>query len=69
MPDDMLTFEMVDRDGAIAEAAEEAGHSRGDFLRRAGVAAGGTLLGSSLFGGVAAAAAPKQAPASDSTTR
>jgi rubrerythrin len=65
MPDDMLTFEMVDRDGAIAEAAEEAGHSRADFLRRAGVVAGGTLLGSSLFGGVAAAAAPKQAPASD----
>ena len=42
-----LTLEMVDRDGAIAEAAEEvAGHSRADFLRRAGLAAGGSLLAS-----------------------
>jgi rubrerythrin len=65
MHDDMLTLDMVDRDGAIAEAAEEAGHSRADFLRRAGAAAGGTLLGAGLFGGIAAAAAPKQVPAGD----
>jgi rubrerythrin len=65
MHDHMPTLEMVDRDGAIAEAAEEAGHSRADFFRRAGLAAGGTLLGSGLFGGIAAAAAPKQVPAGD----
>jgi hypothetical protein len=34
--DETLTFEMVDRDGAIAEAAEElAGHNRASFLRKA----------------------------------
>jgi rubrerythrin len=68
-----LTFEMVDRDGAIAEAAEEvAGHSRAAFLKTAGLAAGGALLGSGLFGGLTGraaaappAAVPAQAPASD----
>src|SRR4051795_149894 len=65
MHDEMLTLDMVDRDGAIAEAAEEACHSRADFFRRAGVAAGGAVLGSSLLGGIAAAAAPKQVPAGD----
>src|SRR5205085_1453956 len=43
---DELTLEMVDRDGAIAEAAEAvSGHSRADFLKTAGLAAGGALLG------------------------
>jgi rubrerythrin len=73
MHDDTLTFEMVDRDGAVAEAAEAvAGHNRADFLRRAGLAAGGTLLAGGLVGGFAgravaapAAAVPDQAPASD----
>jgi rubrerythrin len=73
MHDDTLTFEMVDRDGAVAEAAEAvAGHNRADFLRRAGLAAGGSLLASGLIGGFAGravaaapAAAPSQAPASD----
>jgi rubrerythrin len=67
--DDTLTFEMVDRDGAIAEAAEElAGHSRADFLRRAGLAAGGALLASGVAGGLAgraAAATPRPTAASD----
>jgi rubrerythrin len=73
MHDDTLTFEMVDRDGAVAEAAEAvAGHNRADFLRRAGLAAGGTLLAGGLVGGFAGravaaspAAVPDQAPASD----
>jgi rubrerythrin len=73
MHDDTMTFEMVDRDGAVAEAAEAvAGHNRADFLRRAGLAAGGSLLASGLIGGFAGravaaapAAAPSQAPASD----
>jgi rubrerythrin len=73
MPDTGLTFEMVDRDGAIAEAAEEVGgHSRADFLRKAGLAAGGGLLASGALGALAGraaaappAATPDQAPASD----
>jgi rubrerythrin len=70
MPDTPITFEMVDRDGAIAEAAEEVGgHSRADFLRKAGLAAGGTVFASSVLGGLAAgratAATPDRAPASD----
>jgi rubrerythrin len=70
---DELTLEMVDRDGAIAEAAEEiSGHSRAAFLKTAGLAAGGALLGSGLFGGLTgraaaapAAAVPAQVPAND----
>jgi rubrerythrin len=73
MHDETLTFEMVDRDGAIAEAAEAvSGHSRADFLRRAGLAAGGTLLATGALGSFAGraaaappAAVPDQAPASD----
>jgi rubrerythrin len=73
MHDNELTLEMVDRDGAIAEAAEAvSGHNRADFLKTAGLAAGGALLGSGLFGGLTGraaasppAAVPAQAPASD----
>jgi len=72
MPDTGLTFEMVDRDGAIAEAAEAvAGDSRADFLRKAGLVAGGGLLASGILGGfagraAAATAAPaRQTPAGD----
>ena len=72
MDQNHLTIEMVDRDGAIAEAAEAvAGDSRADFLRKAGLVAGGGLLASGILGGLAgraAAATPapaKQAPASD----
>jgi rubrerythrin len=73
MHNDNLTFEMVDRDGAVAEAAEAvAGHNRADFLRRAGLAAGGSLLATGVLGGFAGraaaappAVAPAQAPASD----
>jgi rubrerythrin len=58
MHDDTLTFEMVDRDGALAEAAEAvAGDSRADFLRKAGLAAGGGLLASGVFGALAGRAA------------
>ena len=67
-----LTLEMVDRDGAIAEAAEAvAGDSRADFLRKAGLVAGGGLLASGILGGfagraAAATAAPaRQTPAGD----
>jgi len=73
MDQNHLTIEMVDRDGAIAEAAEAvAGDSRADFLRKAGLAAGGGLIASGILGtgfagrAAAAVAAPaKQAPAGD----
>jgi hypothetical protein len=43
-----LNLDVVDRDGALAEAAKAvAGDSRADFFRKAGAAAGGTLLASS----------------------
>ncbi|MEA2250167.1 MAG: hypothetical protein QOG70_409 [Solirubrobacteraceae bacterium] len=58
-----LTLELVDRDGAVAEATEAvAGDSRADFFRKAGAAAGGALLASSVFGALpslASAAVPK----------
>jgi rubrerythrin len=58
-----LTLELVDRDGAVAEATEAvAGDSRADFFRKAGAAAGGALLASSAFGALpslASAAVPK----------
>jgi rubrerythrin len=72
MQQNHLTLEMVDRDGAIAEAAEAvAGDSRADFLRKAGLVAGGGLLASGILGGFAGRAAAatvapaKQTPASD----
>jgi rubrerythrin len=68
MHPDNLTVEMVDRDGAIAEAAEAvAGDSRAGFLRKAGLAAGGGLLASSVLGGALAGRASAQGapPASD----
>jgi rubrerythrin len=73
MQQNHLTLEMVDRDGAIAEAAEAvAGDSRADFLRKAGLAAGGGLIASSILGtafagrAAAAVAAPAhQVPAGD----
>jgi rubrerythrin len=58
-----FTLAAVDTDGAIREASEEAaGDSRADFFRKAGLAAGGTLMASSVFAGLptlAAAAVPK----------
>jgi hypothetical protein len=58
MHENHLTLEMVDRDGAIAEAAEAvAGDSRADFLRKAGLVAGGGLLASGILGGLAGRAA------------
>jgi rubrerythrin len=48
----------IDRDGALEEAAERVGHTRGAFFGRAAVAAGGLLGGGAVLGalpGVAAA--------------
>src|SRR4051794_15010539 len=58
-----LTLEAVDVDGAVRENAEQtAGDSRADFFRRAGLAAGGALMATSVFGalpGIASARVPK----------
>jgi hypothetical protein len=62
-PVDVLAF---DRDGALEEAAEAAGVSRGDMLRMAAIG-GGALLGSATFLGALAgpAGAVSTASASD----
>ena len=53
-----LTLSDVDVDGAIGEAAEDAaGDSRADFFRKAGLATGGMLMASTVFGALPAMAA------------
>jgi rubrerythrin len=58
-----LDLETVDVDGAIREAGEQvASDSRADFFRKAGLAAGGAVMASSVFAGLpalASAAVPK----------
>jgi rubrerythrin len=58
-----FTLEAVDVDGAIRETGEEAaGDSRAAFFRKAGLAAGGMLMATSVFAGLpslASAAVPK----------
>ncbi|HEX8105641.1 MAG TPA: ferritin-like domain-containing protein [Solirubrobacteraceae bacterium] len=44
------TLEVVDRDGAIREAAEAAGIDRRNFLRTGAIAGGGIVAGSAFFG-------------------
>lgn len=53
-----LTLEDVDADGAVREAAHDAaGDSRADFFRKAGLATGGALMASTIFGALPAMAA------------
>ncbi len=47
----------VDRDGAIEEAAERVGHTRGAFFGRAAVAAGGLMGGGAVLGALPSVAA------------
>ena len=47
---DFPTLDVVDKDGAIREAAEAAGVDRRDFLRKGAVAGGGIVAGSAFFG-------------------
>ncbi len=47
----LITLESVDQDGAIRDAAEAAGATRADFLKRGGVAGAGFLAGGVLFSG------------------
>ena len=48
----LITLEALDQDGAIREAAEAAGATRADFLKRGGVAGAGFLAGGVLFTGL-----------------
>jgi hypothetical protein len=48
----LITLEAVDQDGAIREAAEAAGATRADFLKRGGMAGAGFLAGGVLFSGL-----------------
>jgi hypothetical protein len=60
MPSTPLTVADVDVDGAIREAAEAtAGDTRADFLRKAGLAAGGTLMASAALSSIPAIAGAK----------
>src|SRR3954471_11634570 len=47
-----ITLEVLDSDGAIQEAGEAVGATRGDFLRTAGIAGAGFLSGGVLLGGL-----------------
>ena len=49
---DLITLEVLDRDGAIRETAESAGATRADFLKRGGVAGAGFVAGGVLFSGL-----------------
>jgi Ferritin-like domain len=51
MPDH-IQLEVLDRDGAIQQAAEAVGVSRADFFKRAGVAGAGFVAGGVLLNGL-----------------
>ena len=53
----LITLEVIDADGAVREAAEAAGATRADFLKRAGVAGAGFVSAGVLFNGFASPAA------------
>jgi hypothetical protein len=47
----LITLDVIDADGAVREAAEAAGATRGDFLRKTGIAGAGFVAGGVLFNG------------------
>jgi hypothetical protein len=53
---DLLRLEDMDVDGAIREAAAEAGDTRMDFFKKAAVGGGSLLAGGALMGGIPAIA-------------
>jgi hypothetical protein len=59
----LITLEALDQDGAIRDAAEAAGATRADFLKRGGMAGAGFLAGGVLFSGLVS---PAQAAISTS---
>ena len=52
-----LNLEVLDRDGAILETAEDAGATRGDLLKRAGIATVGFTAAGAMFGNLLSPAA------------
>ncbi len=52
MPNDLITLEAVDVDGAIRETADAVGATRSDFLKRGGIAGAGFLASGVLFSGL-----------------
>ena len=54
---DLLKLDAVDIDGAVREAAEDAGLDRGAFFRKAAIAGGGIVAGGTLFGPMLSSAA------------
>jgi hypothetical protein len=54
---DLITLEVVDIDGAIQEAAADAGDTRMDFFKKAAVGGGSLLAGGVLMGGLPSIAA------------
>ena len=52
----LITLEVLDHDGAVREAAEAAGATRGEFLKKAGITGAGFMAGGVLFGGLASPA-------------
>jgi hypothetical protein len=54
---DLITLEVVDVDGAIREAAADAGDTRMDFFKKAAVGGGSLLAGGVLMGGLPSIAA------------
>ena len=49
---DTIKLELLDQDGAIRDAADAAGATRSDFLKRAGVAGAGFVSAGVLFDGL-----------------
>jgi hypothetical protein len=49
---DAIRLELLDQDGAIREAAENAGATRSDFIKRAGIAGAGFVSAGLLFDGL-----------------
>lgn len=47
---DQLNLSILDTDGAIRDAAEDAGFDRSSFLKRGAIAGGGLVAGGAMFG-------------------
>ena len=63
---DLMTLEVVDADGAIREAADAVGDTRGDFFKKAALGGGTLLAGGVLMGGLPSiAAASKRSKSND----
>jgi hypothetical protein len=63
---DLITLEVVDVDGAIREAAADAGDTRMDFFKKAAVGGGSLIAGGVLMGGLPSiAAASSRSKAND----